>query len=257
MTIHPTAIIDPRAVIAPGVTIGPWTLVGPYVEIQEGTQIHAHVVIEGPTVIGKNNCIYSFAAIGGAPQDKKYHGEATQLIIGDSNIFRESCTIHRGTVHGGDITRIGNHNLFMAYTHVAHDCIVGDHVTFSNSAAIAGHVKVGDYSILGGMVGVHQFCTIGSHSFAAGGSIILKDVPPYVLVSGYPAKAHGLNTVGLERQGFTSEMIMAIRRAYRVVFRQGLTLQEAISELKETAEDTEQAQHFLGFLINSARGIVR
>lgn len=251
------AIVDPTAKIAPNVVVGPWTLIGPDVEIEEGTWIASHVVIRGPTRIGRENKIYQFATIGEDSPDKKYSGERTYLEIGDRNVFRESCTIHRGTAQGGGITKIGNDNLFMAYTHVAHDCTVGNQVVFSNNASVAGHVKVEDYVCLGGMVGVHQFCAIGAHSFAAAGSIILKDVPPFVMVSGYPAEAHGLNTVGLERRGYNANTIAALKRAYKIIFRQTLTLQEAMNELKTMTAEYVDTQILIDFLSNSTRGIVR
>lgn len=251
------AIIDPKAKVAANVTIGAFSIIGPNVEINEGTWIGPHVVIQGPTTIGRDNKIFQFASIGEATQDKKYNGEPTRLEIGDRNIFRECCTIHRGTVQGGGVTQIGNDNLFMNYTHVAHDCILGNHITFSNNASLAGHVKVDDFASLGGFVGVHQFCTIGAHSFAAGGAIIVRDVPPFVLVSGYPAEPHGLNTVGLERRGFGVSTIAALRRAYKIIFRQSLTIQEAINELKNMVAETPEVEMLINFLGNSSRGIVR
>lgn len=255
--IHKQAIVDPSAKIAANVEIGPWTIIGPGVEIEEGTWIASHVVVRGPTRIGKNNKIYQFATIGEGSPDKKYGGEPTRLEIGDGNIFRECCTIHRGTVQGGGVTRIGNENLFMAYTHVAHDCTVGNQVVFSNNASIAGHVRVDDYVVLGGMVGVHQFCSLGAHSFAAGASVIVKDVPPYIMVSGHPAESHGLNTVGLERKGFSPNTIAALKRAYKLVFRQSLTIQEAIEELKSMAAETPEIGMMIEFLSKATRGIVR
>lgn len=255
--IHQQAIIDPRALIAPDVEIGPWTIVGADVEIQSGTVIASHVVIKGPTRIGPQNKIYQFATIGEDSPDKKYAGERTVLEIGNGNIFRECCTIHRGTIQGGGLTRIGDDNLFMAYTHVAHDCMIGNRVVFSNNASVAGHVSVGDDSCLGGMVGVHQFCAIGAHSFAAAGSIILKDVPPFVMVSGYPGEAHGLNTVGLERKGFNPTTISALKQAYKIIFRQSLTLQEAITKLGDIAQDVSEVQLLIDFLSHSTRGIIR
>ncbi len=256
-SIDRQAIIDPNASIAANVQIGPWSFIGPDVEIDEGTWVGSHVVIRGPTRIGKGNKIYQYATIGEDSPDKKYGGEPTWLEIGDRNIFRECCTVHRGTVQGGGVTRIGNDNLFMAYTHVAHDCTVGNQVVFSNNASVAGHVRVDDYACLGGMVGVHQFCAIGAHSFAAGGAIIVKDVPPFVMVSGHPAEAHGLNSVGLERRGYNSNTIAALKRAYKIVFRQSLTLQEAILELKTMIDETPEIGYLIDFLSNSTRGIVR
>jgi len=251
------ALVDPKAKVAANVHIGPWTLIGPDVEIAEGTWIGPHVVVRGPTRIGRDNKIYQFATIGEDSPDKKYGGEPTRLEIGDRNIFRECCTVHRGTVQGGGVTRIGDDNLFMAYTHVAHDCTVGNQVVFSNNASVAGHVRVEDFAVLGGMVGVHQFCAVGSYSFAAAGSIILKDVPPFVMVSGYPAEAHGLNTVGLERRGYSPNSISALKRAYKIVFRQSLTLQEAMLELKNMALEYPEINLMIDFLSNSTRGIIR
>lgn len=251
------ALIDASAKIAENVSIGPWTIIGPGVEIGEGTWIGPHAVIQGPTSIGCDNKIYQFASIGEAAQDIRYNGEPTRLEIGDRNIFRECCTVHRGTVQGRGMTRIGSDNLFMAYTHVAHDCVVGNKTIFSNNASIAGHVAVGDYAYLGGMVGVHQFCAVGAHSFAAGGAIIFKDVPPFVTVSGYPAEAHGLNTVGLERRGYSLETIAALKRAYKVIFRQSFTIQEAISELNNMTIETPEVRVLSDFLSQSTRGIVR
>lgn len=255
--IHEAAIVHPDAKIAAGVEIGPWTLIGADVVIEEGTHVASHVVIKGPTTIGKDNRIFQFATIGEDSPDKKYKNERTRLEIGDRNVFRECCTVHRGTVQGGGVTKIGNDNLFMAYTHVAHDCIVGNHVVFSNNASIAGHVRVDDYACLGGMVGVHQFCAVGAHSFAAGGAMIIKDVPPFVMVSGYPAEAHGLNTVGLERRGYNSKVVAALKRAYKIVFRQSFTLQQAIVELKRMTVETPEITVLTDFLASSTRGIVR
>ncbi len=255
--IHPQAIIDPKASIASDVEIGPWTLIGPDVEIQSGTKIASHVVIKGPTSIGRDNKVYQFATIGEDSPDKKYSGERTRLVIGDRNVFRECCTIHRGTLNGGGVTHIGHDNLFMAYTHVAHDCIIGNRVVFSNNASVAGHVQVEDDVSLGGMVGVHQFCAVGAHSFAAAGSIILKDVPPFVMVSGYPGEAHGLNAVGLERRGFNAATISALKQAYKIIFRQALTLQEAIIKLGDIAQDVQEVQLMIAFLSKSTRGIIR
>lgn len=255
--INKHAIVDQRATIAANVHIGPFSVIGPDVQIDEGTWIGPHTVIQGPTRIGKDNKIFQFASIGEASQDKKYSGEPTHLVIGDRNIFRECSTVHRGTMHGRKETIIGDDNLFMAYTHVAHDCIVGNNVIFSNNASIAGHVIVGDYACLGGMVGVHQFCSVGSHSFAAGGAIIYKDVPPFITVSGYPAEAHGLNTVGLERRGYSPDTMAALRRAYKIIFRQSFTLQEAIVELSSVAKEVPEVQLLVDFLSNSTRGIVR
>lgn len=255
--IDKLALIDPAAKIANNVSIGPWTMIGAGVEIGEGTWIGPHAVIKGPTKIGRNNKIFQFASVGEAAQDIRYNGEPTRLEIGDSNVFREFCTVHRGTVQGRGITKIGNENLFMSYSHVAHDCVVGNKTIFSNNASIAGHVVIGDFAYLGGMVGVHQYCAVGAHSFAAGGAVIFKDVPPFVTVSGYPAEAHGLNTVGLERRGYSTDTIAALKRAYKVIFRQSFTIQEAISELNNMIADTPEVKLLSDFLSQSTRGIVR
>lgn len=249
--------MDPSALIAESAEIGPYTVIGPQVEIGEGTWVGPHAVIQGPTRIGKENKIFQFASIGEAPQDIRYRGEPTHLEIGDRNIFRECSTVHRGTEHGLRMTRIGNDNLFMAYTHVAHDCTLGDHIIFSNNASVAGHVSIGDYACLGGMVGVHQYCAIGAHSFAAGGAIIFKDVPPFIMVSGYPAEAHGLNTVGLERRGYSPETIAALKRAYKIIFRQSFTKQEALKELEPLSQTFPEVKLLKEFLMNTTRGIVR
>lgn len=251
------ALIDASAKIAENVTIGAFTIIDADVEIAEGTWIGPHAVIKGPTKIGKDNKIFQFASIGEAAQDIRYNGEPTRLEIGDRNVFREFSTVHRGTIQGRGLTKIGHDNLFMAYTHVAHDCLVGNKTIFSNNASIAGHVVVGDYAYLGGMVGVHQYCAVGAHSFAAGGAIIFKDVPPFVTVSGYPAEAHGLNTVGLERRGYSSETIAALKRAYKLIFRQSFTLQEAIAELNNMIAATPEVKILTDFLTQSTRGIVR
>ena len=255
--IDKTAQIDPTAQIDSGVHIGPWTWIGPFVEIGAGSWIGPHVVINGPTKIGRENKIYQFASIGEASQDKKYKGETTRLEIGDRNTFRECCTVHRGTFQGGGVTRIGHDNLFMAYTHVAHDCMIGDEVIFSNNASVAGHVTVGNYASLGGFAGVHQFCSVGAYSFIAAGSIVFKDIPPFIMASGYPAGACGLNAVGLERRGFSPETLAALKRAYKIVFRQSFTSEEAIEALEVLIKETPEVQLLIDFLAHSSRGIVR
>lgn len=251
------AIIDPSAKIGANVSIGPFSIIGANVEIGADTVVGSHVVIKGPTKIGRNNKFYQFSSIGEDCQDKKYHGEDTRLDIGDNNSFREGCTVHRGTVQGGGVTTIGNDNLFMVNTHVAHDCIIGNNVVFSNNASIAGHVRVDDFASLGGFVGVHQFCVIGAHSFIAGGSIILKDVVPFVIVSGYPAQAHGLNTIGLTRREFSAEAINILKQAYKIVFRTSATVKDAISKLSLLAADSAELSLLTNFLQQSTRGIVR
>ena len=255
--IHEQAIIEEGAVIGNNVTIGPWTYISKNVVIGDDCHISANVVIHGPTRMGKGNRIFQFASIGEDCQDLKYAGEPTELIIGDNNVFRESCTIHRGTIQDQGITQIGNNNLFMAYTHVAHDCMVGNNCILANNASIAGHVHVGDYAILGGMSGVHQFCHIGAHSFVAATSLILKDVPPYVMASGNAAKPYGLNAEGLKRRGFTPETIRAIKQAYRKVYRQSLTVDAAIAEIKASIESSKELQVFTDFIESSQRGIIR
>lgn len=257
MLISNLAVIDPSAKLAPGVKVGPFAVIGPNVEIGENCVVRSHAIIMGPTKIGKNNHFYQFSSIGEDCQDIKYHGEATRLEIGDNNIFREGCTIHRGTLQGGGLTKIGNNNLFMVNTHVAHDCVIGNYVVFSNNAAIAGHVYVGDYASLGGFVGVHQFCTIGAHSFAGGGSMIMKDVAPFVRVFGNPAQTHGLNTVGLSRRDFSNELLAALKQAYKIVFRTSLTVKDAIDKLNELIVTSPEISIMRDFLQNSERGITR
>lgn len=251
------AVIDKTAKLGANVSVGPFTVIGPNVEIGEGTVIGPHLVINGPTVIGKNNKFYQFSSIGEECQDKKYSGEETRLEIGDNNIFREHCTVHRGTTQGGEVTRIGNNNLFMVGVHIAHDCIVGNHTVFANGASVAGHVRVDDYANLGGFVGVHQFCSIGAYSFAAGGSVILKDILPFVMVSGHPASTHGLNTVGLTRREFSPDTIKAIKQAYNIVFRSNATVREAVEKLNVLIESCKEVALIRDFLQQSSRGIVR
>jgi len=256
--IHPAAIIDPAARLAQDVRVGPWTLIGPNVEIGPGCRIDAHVVINGPTRIGSNNHIYSFASIGDDPQDKKYAEDVESVLeIGDGNTIREYCTINRGTALGGGITRVGSGNWIMAYAHIAHDCQVGDHTIFANNASLAGHAVIEDHVILGGFTGVHQFCRLGAHSFTAASSLILKDVPPFVMVSGNPAKAHGLNREGLKRRGFSREELNALRQAYRVIYRQGLTLEQAAAELRTPALECAAVARMAEFIAQPGRGIVR
>jgi len=257
MAIHPQAIVSPSARIAEDVEIGPWTYIGDDVEIGPGTVIHSHVVIKGPTTIGSNNKIFQFSSIGEECQDKKYKGEPTRLIIGDNNVIRESCTIHRGTVQDQGETRIGSHNLLMAYVHIAHDCILGDHLIVANNTTLGGHVHVGDYVVLGGGTLVHQFCKIGSYAMSAGGSIVLRDIPAYVMASGQSAQPHGLNVEGLRRRGFSPESIQELKRAYKTVYRQGLSLQEALEQLKEAEKHEPAVALFRESILNSERGIIR
>lgn len=252
--IHETAIISPSAKLGNNVSVGPFTVIGDDVEIGDDCVIHSHVVVKGPSIIGKNNVIFQFSSIGEDCQDKKYAGEKTRLEIGDNNIIRENVTIHRGTIQDEGLTKIGSDNLLMAYTHVAHDCVIGSHVIFANNASVAGHVHVGDWAILGGMVGVHQFVHIGAHSFIGLDSIVVKDVPPYILASGNNAQPKGINSEGLKRRGFTAEQVTSIKRAYKEVYRKGNSVAEALENLDET--DNVIAP-FKTFIANSSRGIIR
>lgn len=258
LVIDETARIDATAKIASNVKIGPWTFIGPQVEIGEGTEIGAHVVIKSHTRIGKHNKIYPFSSIGEDPQSKKYEGEETWLELGDRNIIREFCTIHRGTSQAHKLTKVGNDNYIMAYVHIAHDCEVGNHIVFANYAALSGHVIVGDYANFGGFSAVHQFCSIGPYCFVAGETSISKDVPPFILVSGHPAAVYGLNTVGMKRNGFSDETISVLKKAYNVIYRQGYTTQQAIQKLEELLPDAPQEIGlFMNALAQSTRGIVR
>lgn len=255
--IHPSAIVHPAAKLAAGVSVGPYSVIGEHVEIGEGTSVGAHVVIEGRTRIGAKNRIFAFSALGGEPQDKKYAGEPTALEIGDGNTIREFCTFNCGTAQDAGVTRIGNDNWMMAYVHVAHDCQVGSHTIFANGASIAGHVHVGDYAILGGLTGVHQFVMIGAHSMTAGATLLLQDLPPYVMAAGNDCKPFGINAEGLKRRGFSEEQIAEIRRAYKTLYRSGLGLEEARVAIAEQAEKAPELRIFADFLERSRRGIVR
>lgn len=258
MSIHPTAIIDPSAQIADDVSIGAYTIIGADVVIGSGCQIAPHVVIKGLTTIGQNNRIFQFATIGEDCQDKKYHGERTFLEIGDNNVIRENCTIHRGTVQDNSLTKIGNGNLLMVNTHIAHDCMVGNDCIFANNAGLAGHVKVGHSVIVGGNTGIHQFCQIGSYAMMGGASLVLKDIPAYVMVSGNPAQAAGMNFEGMRRRGWSSETITLLKRAYKIVYRQGLTLDMAIAQLEqEILPICPEVSAFIDSLKASTRGITR
>jgi len=249
--------IHPSAKIADDVEIGPWSVIGADVEIDSGTWIGPHVVIKGPTKIGKNNKIFQFASIGDAPQDLTYAGEATTLEIGDNNTIREYCVINRGTLKGGGTTRIGDHNFLMVYAHVGHDCMVGNHTILTNCSALSGHVEVGDYTIIGAYAAVHQFCVLGEHCFVAKASYVTKDVMPYIIVSGHTPTACGINATGLKRRGFSRDALENLRRAYRVVFRSGFTVQKALEELTSLATSTPEVRTFVAALENSSRGIVR
>lgn len=254
--IHPTALVDPKAQLATDVSVGPWTYIGPDVSIDAGTKIGPHVVIKGPTKIGRDNEIFQFNSIGEIPQDKKFHGEYVTLEIGDRNVIREFCTLNRGTENGGGITKIGNDNLLMAYVHVAHDCVIGSHTIFANNASLAGHVIVEDYVTLGGFSAIHQFCRLGAHSFIAK-AMVAKDVLPFLMISGPDVKACGLNSVGLKRRGFTEETIAHLSKAYKIIFRQGLTVKEAITELMPLGQACPEVLAMIKGLENSERGIVR
>lgn len=255
--IHPSAIIDPSAVIADDVKIGPFTVIGPKVEIGPGCEIMSHVVINGPTRIGKNNRIFQFASIGEEPQDKKFYGEDTWLEIGDNNLIRESVTINRGTVGGGGVTRIGNNNWIMAYVHIAHDCIIGNDNIFANNASLAGHVEIDDYVILGGFTLVSQFNYLGSHSFSAMGSVISRNIPPYVLVSGHMAKPVGVNVEGLRRRKFSDSQIRNIRQAYKYLYRSGLRMEEAEQKLQSIEQENKELDILFSFLHKQEGGIIR
>ncbi|WP_079433500.1 acyl-ACP--UDP-N-acetylglucosamine O-acyltransferase [Zoogloea sp. LCSB751] len=257
MTIHPTAIVHPGARLAEGVQVGPYSIIGEHVEIGEGTRIGPHVVIEGHTRIGSDNRIFQFCSLGSEPQDKKYANEPTRLEIGDRNTIREFCSFSTGTVQDGGLTRVGNDNWIMAYVHVAHDCLVGNNTIFANNATLAGHVTVGDWAILGGFTGVHQFVRVGAHSFCGVGTVLLQDLPPFVTVSGNPAAPHGINSEGLKRRGYSSEGITAIKRAYKTLYRSGLTLDEARRQIAGAAAQAPELQQFSDFIAESGRGIVR
>lgn len=257
MSIHTTAVIDDSVILGKNVEIGPYSVIGPSVEIGDCTVIGPHVVINGPTKIGRENHIFQFASIGEVPQDKKFHGENSILEIGDRNHIREFVTINRGTEDGGGITKVGNDNWLMAYIHIAHDCIVGNNVIFSNAASLAGHVVVDDYAILGGFTLVHQFCHIGSHAFCGMGSAVSKDVPPYVIVNGNPAHPHGLNIEGLKRKGFSKEALKGLREAYKLVYRKGLTIEEAMPKLELVTKSVGEVLPFMEFIKSAKRGIIR
>jgi UDP-N-acetylglucosamine acyltransferase len=256
-TIHPTAVVDPRAQFGENVTVGPYTVIDGDVEIGDGTTIGAHNVITGHTKIGRENRIYHFASIGEANQDKKYQGEPTRTELGDRNTIREYVTINRGTVQGGGLTRLGDGNWIMAYVHIAHDCLVGNETVFANNATLAGHVIVDDFATLGGFVGVHQFVRLGAHVMIGASSTVLQDVPPYVTVAGVPCAPHGVNSRGLERRGFTAEQVAAIKRAYRTLYRSGLSLGEARSEIERQAEQAPELKPMAQFLASSQRGLLR
>ncbi len=255
--IDSRAVIHPSARLADDVEVGPFSVIGADVEIGAGTKVHSHVVIKGPTTIGRHNTIFQFSSVGEDCQDKKYRGEPTRLEIGDNNIIREGCTIHRGTIQDNSLTRIGNNNLLMAYVHIAHDCMVGDNCIFANNTGLAGHVHVDDDVIMGGFSAVHQFCKIGRGSMTAAGSCLFKDLPAYVMASGSPAEAHGMNFEGMRRRGWSEQTIRTLRQAYKVIYRRGLKMTEAIEVLQGMAEGTPQIEILIKSLQASTRGIVR
>ena len=254
---HSSSIIDPSAVIHESVEIGPFCLIGPGVEIDAETKIESHVILKGPTKIGKRNHIFQFSTVGDGSPDKKYNNEPTTLVIGDDNIIREGVTIHRGTTQDRGETSIGNRNLIMAYSHIAHDCVLGDDIVLTNQAALAGSVRVGDGAILGGYAIVHQFCALGSYSFCAMGSSVNKDVPAYVKVRGNPAKPFGINVTGIKRAGYSKESIEALRSAYRTIYRKKLTIDEALKETVDIRAEFKEVDLFLTSIENSTRGISR
>ena len=256
--IHPSAQIDPAARLGTGVSVGPWSIIGPGVDLGDGTEIGPHVVIRGPTRIGRDNRIFAFCSVGDDPQDKKFRDDPdSRLEIGDGNTIREYCSINRGTAGGGGVTRLGDGNWIMAYCHVAHDCRIGDHTILANHSTLAGHVTLDDYCILGGFTGIHQFCRMGESAFTAISAIVVKDVPPFVMVEGNTARARAINREGLKRRGFETATIEALKRAYRTLYRQGLTLNRALEELAEMVAETPEIGKLVEFIRASERGIVR
>jgi len=255
--IHPTAVIAPDAKLAADVQVGPYSIIGAGVEIGPGTTVGPHAVIHGPTRIGAENRIFQFASVGDAPQDKKYRDEPTRLEIGDRNVIRECVTLNRGTTKEAGVTRIGHDNLFMAYSHVAHDCVVGSNCVFANCATLGGHVYIGDWVIMAGFSGVHQFCKVGAHAFIANNAAVTRDVPPYVMTVGQPATAHSINSEGLKRRGFTAEQIRNLRNAFRLLYRSGLKLADAERELRALAREQPEVAALVEFLPTSTRSIVR
>jgi UDP-N-acetylglucosamine acyltransferase len=257
VSVHPTAILEPGAQLHPSVEVGPFAVIGPRVKLGAGTRVGSHAVLEGDTELGAGNQVFHHASVGAAPQDLKYAGEETRLVIGEGNQIREFTTLHRGTAGGGGVTRIGDRNLFMAYSHVAHDCQVGSGCVLANSVALAGHVELGDHVILGGLSGVHQFTRIGSHAFVAGGAMVVLDVPPYCTAQGDRAELAGLNTVGLTRHGYTEEQVGRIKDAYRILFRSKLGLAEAVESLRREHGGHPEIDALLAFVSSSRRGLTR
>ena len=255
--IDPRAVVSPRAELAADVEVGPFSVIGADVILGPGTVVGPHAVILGPTRMGAGNRVYQFASIGEAPQDKKYRGEPTRLEIGDRNVFREYCTVNRGTAQGKGVTTVGNDGLFLTGSHIAHDCVIGDNVVFSNVASIAGHVEIGSWTQLGGLSAIHQFCHVGDHAFVGGGAIVSRDVPPYVTITGNPAIPHGINAEGLKRRGFTPEQIRNIRNAYRILYRMELKLDEAAGRLTALAREQPELERLVTFIGRSARSLTR
>jgi len=255
--LHPTALIDPKAELASDVEVGPFTVIGPHVQIGQGSRVGAHANLTGHTTIGKTNQIFHSVSIGEVPQDKKYAGEITRLDIGDNNTIREFCTINCGTVQDGGVTRIGNDNWIMAYVHVAHDCQVGNHAIFANCTQLAGHVHIGDYAILGGFTGVHQFVRIGAHCMTGISSVVVQDIPPYITVAGTPTRAYSINAEGLKRRGFDAATLLQLKRAYKILYRSGHTLAEAIALLQVMAQSEKAIEVLVAFLSVPGRGIIR
>ncbi|MCL1860847.1 MAG: acyl-ACP--UDP-N-acetylglucosamine O-acyltransferase [Proteobacteria bacterium] len=255
--IHPAAIVHPGAKIGNGVEIGPYSVIGEHVEIGDDTWVGPHVVLEGHTRIGRENRIFQFSSLGGEPQDKKYSGEPTRLEIGDRNTIREYCSFSTGTAQDSGVTRIGDDNWIMAYVHIAHDCQIGNNTVFANGASLAGHAHIGDWAILGGFSGVHQFVRVGAHSFIGAFALLLQDLPPYVTVGGSPAAPHGINSEGLRRRGFSSEAINAIKQAYRMLYRKGLSLAEAREQIIALAAEYTEVKPLADFIGISGRGLVR
>ena len=255
--IHPSAIIDPKAELDSSVEVGAYSVIGAGVKVDANTRIGSHVVLKGPTSIGKNNQIFQFSSLGEAPQDKKYNNEPTMLEIGDNNTIREFCTFNRGTVQDKGATKIGNDNWIMAYVHIAHDCQIGNYTIMANNSSLAGHVDIHDYAILGGFTLIHQFCKVGAHVITAVNTVVFKDIPPYVTASGYDAKPHGINAEGLKRRGFSADSILHIKRAYKALYRNSLTLEEAKVELAEMQKSCPEIALLTDFFNVSTRGIVR
>jgi len=255
--IHETALVDPAAQLADDVEVGAFSIIGPRVSIGPGSRIGPHVVVTGRTTIGRNTRIFQFASIGEEPQDKKYAGEDTELVIGDNNTIRELCTFSRGTVQGGGKTIIGNDNWIMACVHIAHDCVLGDNIIMANNASLAGHVTVGDWAILSGYSLIHQFCNVGEHSFTSFASHVNQSIPPYVTVSGEKARPKGVNTEGLKRRGYTAEQIQQVRRAYKVLYRSGLSLEEAKAQLAEMADGHDEIKPLVDFLETTVKSFIR